>query len=141
MNVLARCRAYAGHPDPAAAATNVVALVVALDRPFYPLYIIGLIGWSDVPAFATMLASPLFFAVPWLSRRSSLAGRVALPLIGTINTVWCARLLGVASGVQLFCLPCIMLAALLYRDGQTYLPSSEIASSLRRAASAFQSTT
>lgn len=87
MNLLARCRAYAGHPDPAAAATNVVALVVALNGPFYPLYIIGLIGWAGVSTFATMLSSPLFFAVPWLSRRSSLAGRVALPLIGTINTV------------------------------------------------------
>ena len=121
MNVLARCRAYAGHPDPAAAATNVVALVVALNGPFYPLYIIGLIGWAGVQTFATMASSPLFFAVPWLSRRRSLAGRAALPLIGIINTIWCAKLLGVASGIQLFCLPCTMLAALLYRDGERWL--------------------
>jgi hypothetical protein len=42
-------------------------------------------------------------------------------LIGTINTVWCAKLLGVASGVQLFSLPCTMLATLLYRDGERWL--------------------
>ena len=121
MNILALCRAYAAHPDPAAAAANLVALVVALNGPFYPLYIIGVIGWAGVPAFVTMLASPLFFAVPWVSRRSSLAGRVTLPLIGTINSVWCAKLFGVASGVQLFCLPCIMLAALLYRARERWL--------------------
>lgn len=121
MKILALCRSYLAHPDPAAAATNLVALVVALNGPFYPLYVIGVIGWSGLPAFATMLASPLFFAVPWMSRRNSLAGRVALPLIGTSNSLWCAKLLGIASGVQLFCLPCIMLAALLYRDPERRL--------------------
>lgn len=121
MNVLALSRVYVAHPDPAAAAANLIAFVVALNGPFYPLYVIGVIGWAGVPAFATMLASPLFFVVPWLSRRSSVAGRVAVPLIGTINSVGCAKLFGVASDVQLFCLPCIMLAALLYRDRERWL--------------------
>jgi len=108
MKILALCRTYPAHPDPATAAANLIALVVALNGPFYPLYVIGVIGWSGLPTFATMLASPLFFAVPWVSRRNSLAGRVALPLIGTANSMWCAKLLGIASGVQLFCIHCFI---------------------------------
>jgi hypothetical protein len=113
MKAVAWLRRYAGHPDPATAAANLVALVVASNGPFYPLYVLALIGWDRVGVWLTMLASPLFFAVPALSRGSPRAARVALPLIGIVNTVWCTALFGSASGVALFLLPCIMLAVLV----------------------------
>lgn len=121
MSRLAHLRAYAAHPDPATASANLIAVVVALNGPFYPLYVVGAIGAQGLFAFATMAASPLFFAVPWLSRRTALGGRIAVPLIGTINTVWCTKLFGAAAEVQLFCLPCIVLAALVHRDRETWL--------------------
>jgi hypothetical protein len=87
MRAAAWLRRYAAHPDPATAATNVVALVVASNGPFYPLYVLALIGWDHTGAWLTMLASPLFLVVPALSRASPRAGRAALPLIDITNTV------------------------------------------------------
>jgi hypothetical protein len=72
-----------------------------------------LIGWDHTGAWLTMLASPLFLAVPALSRASPRAGRAALPLIGITNTILCAALFGPASGIALFLLPCIVLAILV----------------------------
>lgn len=114
-------RRYAAHPDPATAATNLVALVVAGNGPFYPLYALPLIGWDHSGAWLTMLASPFFASVPALSRRHCCAGRAALPAIGIVNTVWCSALLGSASAVGLFLLPCIVLATLLFRDKERWL--------------------
>ena len=113
MKAVAWLRRYAAHPDPATAVANLVALVVASNGPFYPLYVLALIGWDRAGAWLTMLASPLFFAVPALSRLSPRAARLALPLIGIANTVWCAALFGPASGIALFLLPCIVLALLV----------------------------
>jgi hypothetical protein len=114
-------RRYVAHPDPATAAANLVALVVAGNGPFYPLYALALIGWDQSGVWLTMLASPLFALVPALSHRWSCAGRASLPLIGIVNTVWCSALLGSASEVGLFLLPCIVLAALLFRDDERWV--------------------
>jgi hypothetical protein len=121
MNLTAWLRRYAAHSDPATAASNLVALVVAGNGPFYPLYVLALIGWDNGGVWLTMLASPLFALVPALSRRNASAGRAALPLIGIVNTAWCSVLLGSASGVGLFLLPCIVLAALLFRGDERWL--------------------
>ena len=110
-----RLQRYSDYPDPAAAAANTVAVVVALNGPFYPVYVVLMIGVAGAASVVTMIASPIFFAVPWIARRSSAAGRAALALVGILNTIWCVKLFGPASEVQLFCVPCIMLAALLYR--------------------------
>jgi hypothetical protein len=115
MKLTGWLRRYAAHPDQATAAGNVVALVVAGNGPFYPVYVQALIGWDSGGAWLTMLGSPFFALVPALSRRCPVAGRAAVALIGVVNTVWCSVLLGSASAVGLFLLPCIVLAALLFR--------------------------
>lgn len=121
MTLAGWLRSYSAHPDRATAASNLVALVVAGNGPFYPLYVQALIGWDNPCAWLTMLASPFFALVPALSRRYSRAGRAALPLIGIVNTVWCSALLGSASAVELFLLPCIVLAALLFRRDERWV--------------------
>ncbi len=113
--------AYTAHDDAAAAAASIIAYIVALNGPFYPLYVYALTDVRSFGVLGTMIATPFFFAVPWLARQSSLAGRAALPLIGVVNTVWCVKLLGPGSGVELFCIPCIMLAALLFRGNERWL--------------------
>jgi hypothetical protein len=118
---LAWHRRYVAHDDPAAATANLVALVIAWNGPFYPIYVIALIGWPGLWSFLTMLASPLFFAVPRVARLNSAAGRAALPLLGALDTVGSTKLLGAASGVGLFVLPCLILCALLYRRGERWL--------------------
>lgn len=108
-------RAYAAHPDPRVAAGNSIALLVASNQPFYPLYIWWLVSDTIWPSFFTFLSTPFFLAVPWVSRRNSVLGRALLPAAGIVNGIQCAWLFGVQSGVEMFLIPCAVLALLLYR--------------------------
>lgn len=119
--LLDRHRAYLAHSDAATAAANLIALVVAWNGPLYPLYAIALLGTAGLPTFLTMAASPFFFAIPWIARRSSVAGRAALPLVGTLDAIACMKLFGTAAGAEFFLLPCIVLAALLFRPRERWL--------------------
>jgi hypothetical protein len=118
---LVRQRAYIAHRDPATAAANLIAVVVALNGPLYPIYGMAVIGVAGWPLFLTMLASPFFFIVPRIARRSATAGRVALPLFGTLDTLYGLKLFGTECGMALFLLPCIVLAGLLFRPGERWL--------------------
>lgn len=113
-----RFRDYADHPDPITLVGNKVALVVASNLPFYPLYLHWIVGTSAWPAWFALLTVPGFVAVPALARRHSLAGRALLPVVGVLNTVLCAKVLGVKTGVELFFLPCVLLSAILFRPGE-----------------------
>jgi hypothetical protein len=107
-------RRYANHPDPRVAAANFIALLVASNQPFYPLYLSWLV--SDIsPVWYTFLSTPFFLAVPALARKNSLAGRALLPLAGIGNTVSCASLFGTASAVEIFFIPCAAIALLVFR--------------------------
>ena len=110
-----RIGAYAHSDDPLAAASNAIALVVAFNQPFYPLYIRWLVGDDHGASLITFLSTPLFLAVPAVARRSSLAGRAMLPLVGILNTSASALALGAASGVELFLCPCAMIAGMSLR--------------------------
>jgi hypothetical protein len=113
--------AYAANPDPAARAVNMISLMLAWNGPLYPIYVLVLAGRGTLPwVLLTVLISPFFYAIPYLSRTSSWAARLALPLVGTANTVWCIKLFGVESGVGFFLYPCIVLAALLYREREQW---------------------
>ncbi len=107
-------RAYTANDDPRVSAANTIALVLAWNQPYYPLYLWWIVGddaWTGIPdAFSGFL----FFAVPAIARRSGLAGRVALVVIATANVVFCSMMLGEAAGVQLLYLPCGTLAAILF---------------------------
>ena len=114
--LFAAARRYAAADDPRVAAANLVALVLAWNTPFYPVYLLGAAGAAmRNAAWLTLCAFPVFLAVPAITRRHHLWGRVLLVIAGTGNTLFCTWLLGEASGTQLFLLPCITLAALLFR--------------------------
>ena len=110
-----RLSAYKDNPDPLAVLSNTVALVIAGNQPFYPLYLHAIVGTAAWPAWLTLLTMPLFAAVPAVARRNPLAGRMMLPIIGTANGVLAVKLIGVETGVELFLLPCVLLATLLFR--------------------------
>ncbi len=110
--MFAPLRRYVAADDPRVGAANLVAMVLAWNTPFYPLYLLGASGhatWLTVSVF------PVFLAVPAVTRRNGFMGRVLLVLAGTVNTLFCTWILGEGSGTQLFLLPCISLAALLFR--------------------------
>jgi hypothetical protein len=101
---------YIAHPDPLVAAANWVAILVASNQPFYPLYVRWSVSDTVWPVFFTFLTTPLFLAVPALARRHAFAARALLTLAGIANTLMCAKLFGVASGVELFLFPCLLTA-------------------------------
>ena len=109
----AAVRHYAASTDPRVEAANWVALVLAWNAPFYPLYLMGLGGGPGM--WLTAWSLPLFLAIPALTRRHPFAGRVLLALAGSGHTLFCTWVLGEASGTHLFLLPCVTLAALLFR--------------------------
>lgn len=108
-------RRYASHRDPRVAAANAIALLVASNQPFYPLYLYWLVSDRITPALFTFLSTPFFLAVPALARRHSVAGRALLPLAGIGNTVLCAWIFGVRSAVEVFLIPCAVIAFLVFR--------------------------
>src|SRR5690606_36311301 len=114
----ATLRAWADHPDPLVAAANFIALLVASNQPFSPVSLRWLACADIAPGFYIVLSTPCFLAVPALARRSTLAARALLPLAGIGNTVLCAKLFGVQSAVEVFLIPCAVLALLLFRPGE-----------------------
>lgn len=113
-----RVAAYAAHDDPMAAACNLIALVVASNQPFYPLYVHWAVGEHVWPTFLTFLSTPFFLAVPALSKRSTRAGRSLLVLAGIANTVLSTKAFGRASGVEIFLIPCALIAATFFRPSE-----------------------
>jgi hypothetical protein len=114
--LFAVARRYAAADDPRVAAANFVALVLAWNTPFYPLYLVGTAGAAmRSAAWLTLCVFPVFLLVPLITKWHNLYGRVLLMIAGIGNTLFCTWLLGEASGTQLFLLPCITLAALVFR--------------------------
>ncbi|QND46025.1 hypothetical protein HB780_10035 (plasmid) [Rhizobium lusitanum] len=101
-------------PDSLTRASITIAWVIIANKPFYPLYVWWLLGNGIVASLFTLIAAPFFLAIPFLASRSPLAARIALPVIGTIDTLFETKLFGAGSGTALFLAPCIMLAALSF---------------------------
>ena len=115
-------RSFAAHPDPLAEASNWVALTIGSHLPFWPLYIFWAAGWEALPsALLTAAMTPVFLLIPLLSRRSGLAARITMPLMGITNTVFTIWILGVNSGTEIFLVPCAALAALTFRRNERLL--------------------
>ncbi|RAI42529.1 hypothetical protein [Rhodoplanes roseus] len=114
-DLVARLRAYAAVDDPLAGVAATVALVVLGNQPFYPLYLHAIAGTAAWPVWLTLLSSPFFLAVPAVARRSAFAGRLMLPVVGVANTLIAIKAVGRDSGLDLFLLPCALLAAVLVR--------------------------
>lgn len=119
LNFLRSCNErlgrYKDNPDPLAVLANTVALVIAGNQPFYPLYLHAIVGTAAWPAWLTLITMPLFAAVPAVSRRHSLAGRAMLVIVGVANGVLAVKLIGTDTAVELFLLPCVLLSTLLFR--------------------------
>jgi hypothetical protein len=112
--VLRWLRAYTASNNPRVSACNTIAMVIAWNQPYYPLYLWWIVGrdaWVGIPdAFSGFL----FFAIPAIARRSGMLGRIAMVVFSVANVVFCSMMLGEAAGIQLLFLPCGMLAAMLF---------------------------
>ena len=118
---IARCyNAYAAHDDRLVRASNQIALIVAASQPFYPIYVWWIAGADAWPTLFTLLSTPLFLAVPALSRVNGIAGRALLPLAGIANTILAAVLMPPSVGVLLFLGPILMIASLQFRAAERW---------------------
>jgi hypothetical protein len=118
MSPVRRLRDYAAHPDPLAAACNRIALLVASNQPFYPLYLWWIVGGDWRVSCWTFLSTPFFAAAPAMARRNPLAGRAMVPLTGIANGILSTKAFGEASGVELFLIPCGLIACLAFRRSE-----------------------
>lgn len=100
--------------DPLTAASVTIAWVIFANKPFYPLYVWWLTESGVKASLWTLLSAPFFLAIPLIARRSPLAARIALPVVGTVDTLLETKLFGAGSGTELFLAPCIMLVALSF---------------------------
>lgn len=106
--------------DPLTSATVTIAWVIFANKPFYPLYVWWLVGNGVTTALGTMIAAPLFLAIPFLARRQPFLARLVLPVLGTVDTLWATRLFGMASGAELFLAGCIGLVALSFYEHEIW---------------------
>lgn len=97
-----------------------VAWLIVANKPIFPLYVWWFVGTGTSASWLTALSAPAYLAVALHARRHPLASRVALPLIGALDTVFAAKLFGPASGVELFFVPCLLLAVVGFepREGR-----------------------
>jgi hypothetical protein len=117
-SVWQRIIAYAAHDDPLVAACNLIAIVVASNQPFYPLYVYFFVSEHVSPTFFTFFSTPFFLVVPAIARRAPLFGRALLPLSGMANTILSTKMFGQASGAEIFLLPCALIAAAFFRTSE-----------------------
>jgi hypothetical protein len=116
MGPIERLREYGAHPDPTTAACNRIALLVAINQPIYPLYLLWLVGGDWPTSCWTFLSTPMFASVPAVARRNAVAGRALLPIAGLFNGIVSAKAFGEASGVEYFLLVCLLITLLAFRD-------------------------
>ena len=64
--------------DPITQATVTIVWVIVLNKPFYPVYVWYLVGNGVAASLGTLLSAPLFLAIPFVARRSSLAARIGM---------------------------------------------------------------
>ena len=101
---------YTAYPDARVAIANKVALVVVGNQPFYPLYLLAILGSAGFISCWTWATTPFFAAVPAVTRRNATAGRTLMCVSGLANTMLCDKLLGLRSGVGWFTLACALVA-------------------------------
>lgn len=102
--------------DELSAASRSVAVVIALNKPVYPLYVWWLAEDAFKASLVTAASLPLYAAVIYLYRKHPYAGRIGMVLAGTLDTLAITKFFGEASGAWLFLAPCLLLAFLSFYE-------------------------
>ena len=120
-------REAAGLKDHRTQAAVTLCWLIAANKPFYPIYIWWLTGHGTALACLMLLSMPAFAALPWLARKNSLWARLGVPVLGIADTVLARLIFGSASGVELFLVPCALLAGLAIEPSERRVRWSLIA--------------
>lgn len=106
--------------DPRTVAGVTVAWVIIANKPFYPFYVWWLVGSGVEISTLTLVSLPFFLAIPFIAGRYPFAARLALPLIGTLDTVFETIIFGRASATLLFLAPCMALALVAFHTTEKW---------------------
>jgi hypothetical protein len=112
---------FTAHRDPCMAYGNLVAVLVGSNQPFFPLTLLWVMGEAARPSLWGMLSTVAFCAVPLIARRHVLLAKILFCLYASLHTGAYVVLMGQALGFELFLIPCILLAALLFGPRQRIL--------------------
>lgn len=113
--------------DPLTDAAMAVAIVIALNKPIYPVYVWWLAPDALTASLWTMLSLPFYAALPLLARRAPKWARLGLVVVGTIDTAAIGAVLGDGTGAWLFLLACLVLAGASFDASQTWTKRLAIA--------------
>ena len=106
--------------DARAAVVAATAWLIVANKPFYPLWV-GWVAGDGLAAWPTVATLPAYAAIALLARRHSLTARLALPIVGAIDTLLATKLFGAASGTELFLVPCLLLAVVAFNADEEAL--------------------
>jgi hypothetical protein len=106
-------------PSAQASASAKTAWIIAVNKPIYPAYVWYFVGSGLWAASITAITLPLYVGIAMLLRSRPRVLRFGVPLLGLFDTVLAVKLLGAASGAELFFFPCLMLATLAPETGET----------------------
>lgn len=115
MLVWALIQRYIAHKDPLVAACNLLAMVVAWNQPFYPLYVSWSVSPVAWPTYYAFFSTAFFLAVPAVSRLDGQISRAMFPIVGIANTIICTKVFGVAAGAEVFLIACALIPAVFFR--------------------------
>ena len=112
---------FVAHRDPRMAYGNLVAVLVGSNQPLFPLTLYIVLGDAARPSLWGMVSTVVFCAVPLVARSDVLAAKLLLSLYASLHTAAYVMLMGQGAGFELYFLPCILLAALLFPARQRML--------------------
>ncbi len=118
--MLARFKTAMQNPDERLMSVNVFALLLASNQLLYAPSLELMIGGQGHYGWPVAATAPAFAATLWISRHSSLAARLWLPLMGIVDTIVAQLALGSNSGVWIFLLPSLTLAGFLLDRRERY---------------------
>lgn len=113
--------------DPLTSASTTVAIVVALNKPVYPLYVWYLAPDAFKASLVTTISMVFYAALPLIARRSGLAARAGLVAVGRLDTLLIRVFMGGPTGAFLFFPACLMLAAVSFHDDEVRISRALIA--------------
>jgi hypothetical protein len=107
-------------PDALTQASITIAWIIALNKPFYPLYVWWFSPDAAKASIITLISFPAFILVPIIARYSGYYARLALVCASLADTVFETKFFGPETGTELFLAPCMMLAAMSFRKSETW---------------------
>ncbi len=94
--------------------------MILANKPLYPVMIWWIVGGGIEASLTTLIAAPLYAAVPFLAGRAPLLARAATPSIGLVDTLLATKVFGRGSGTELFLFSCGLLASLSFRSQEVW---------------------